>query len=833
MKKISSKIIFVIMTCSFIISLGLGSTSTFQSSKIIKKEIHDKLVFMSQSYANEFSHIFKSIEGRTETLSATTFAMFDMKNFKKDKNYIKNYQKTIEPIIDKVARTSDDIQAVYFTINPELTGEVYEIWYADKDGNGTLEKLDPDPDPDDPYIDWFYPDNKEMHWYYAPIQKGRGVWSEPYEETDINKEIISYTEPIVKDGVLIGVVGMDMDIATIKNTIENMKSYDTGYAFLLNEHYDLLIHPSFINGDNLKTIENGNLKSIVEEINQHHSGVVAYQLKGKDKLMSYARLSNGWMLVFTLSIGKIFEPIKNLTFIILVLMVLGIMLSIIIAIIFSNRFSNPLTCAVEQLKYMELGDFTKKIPEKLLNREDDLGTFIKSVNAMQHVIKDLMEKVKDESKPAKNSINFLVDITEQTQTATSQVATAIEQIVINTENEAQNKKFMEEALEKTNERLLEAQRLGHIGNWEWDIVNDKFWLSEEMCHIMGLKPKPLDFTLEMFLKSIHIEDQEIVQKTIADTLKGKGYSIEFRLIDFNGQEKWIYHRGDVIYDEENNPAGLFGISQDITEKKKALNELKKMNDNLKEMVKKEVQESRKKDAVMIYQARHARMGQMIGNIAHQWKQPLNSLNLILSNLKDAYIYDEFSKEYLDSSIYRSKKILNQMSQTIDDFRCFFKPRKAKEKFSIGNTIEFALELLEESIKRNHIEIKMQLLEDVMIYGYSNEFSQVLFNVLNNGKDALIERKIKNKEINIKVYSEKNRAVVEISNNGGCIDEKIMNKIFNPYFTTKSEEKGTGIGLYMSKMIIEEHMNGRICFQNIKEGICCKMIIPNNGVNKDG
>lgn len=264
----------------------------------------------------------------------------------------------------------------------------------------------------------------------------------------------------------------------------------------------------------------------------------------------------------------------------------------------------------------------------------------------------------------------------------------------------------------------------------------------------------------------------------------------------------------------SNNKDIKSIRYKESKKDRILHKLEKINIELENMFKKEVEENKKKEAFMIYHSRLAAMGQMIGNIAHQWRQPLNNLALILSNLQDDYKYSELSGEELEDSINKSKKIIKKMSQTIDDFRFFFKPYRNKKVFSIYKNILFTLDLMEENFKFNKIETSIDLVEDSEVYGYSSQYSQVIFNIINNSKDVFLERNIETKKIRIKIYRQNNMAVVEIRDNGGGIEEDILEKIFDPYFTTKSEGKGTGIGLYMSKTIIEKNMHGKIEFFNI-------------------
>ncbi len=226
--------------------------------------------------------------------------------------------------------------------------------------------------------------------------------------------------------------------------------------------------------------------------------------------------------------------------------------------------------------------------------------------------------------------------------------------------------------------------------------------------------------------------------------------------------------------------------------------------------------------LLIQQSRLAAMGEMIGNIAHQWRQPINALTLLLANIKDANDYHELDTAMINESTAKGQELIQKMSTTIDDFRNFFKPNRAKQNFQPWVSIEEAIKLVAESFKLNGIEIDLdKSVEPCEVMGYPNEFSQVVLNALSNAKEAIIEKKVHGK-VHIRVEKGADIATIAICDNGGGIPAEILDKVFDPYFTTK--EKGTGIGLYMSKMIMD-HMDGDIVIRNIEGGAEVLISLP--------
>jgi signal transduction histidine kinase len=254
------------------------------------------------------------------------------------------------------------------------------------------------------------------------------------------------------------------------------------------------------------------------------------------------------------------------------------------------------------------------------------------------------------------------------------------------------------------------------------------------------------------------------------------------------------------------------------EVEKKTHELKKVNENLQKLVNQKVNELREKDKALIQQSKLAAMGEMIGAIAHQWRQPLNALALNIQLLEDLAEDEEIDKETIKQYVKKSMDTIKFMSNTIDEFRNFFRKDKEKTEFDLKEIIEHTLELQKAQLKNHNIKV-IENLESVKVTGYKNELMQAFLNIISNAKDAIDERKQKENiegVIKITLKKENGNAVVIIEDNGGGISEEIKNKIFEPYFTTKEEGKGTGMGLYMVKEIVERS-NGEIKVENTDDG----------------
>jgi len=246
-------------------------------------------------------------------------------------------------------------------------------------------------------------------------------------------------------------------------------------------------------------------------------------------------------------------------------------------------------------------------------------------------------------------------------------------------------------------------------------------------------------------------------------------------------------------------------------------ELLELNSSLETRIIKAVDDLRQKDQMLILQDRRAVMGEMINNIAHQWRQPLNLLGLYIQEMSYVYEAGEFNREYLEENTRKGMEVIQHMSRTIDDFRKFFRPDKAIVDFVINHVIARTLSLIEKSFQEQGIKIVLDQEGDLMAKGFPNEYAQVLLNILMNSRDALIEQKVEDALISISTFAEGSLSVVTIADNGGGIADKVIKRIFDPYFTTKGPDKGTGIGLFMSRNIIENNMGGRLTVLNTGSG----------------
>ncbi|QOY53993.1 HAMP domain-containing histidine kinase [Candidatus Sulfurimonas marisnigri] len=251
---------------------------------------------------------------------------------------------------------------------------------------------------------------------------------------------------------------------------------------------------------------------------------------------------------------------------------------------------------------------------------------------------------------------------------------------------------------------------------------------------------------------------------------------------------------------------------------------KRINEELKNTIDEELKKSREKDKIIFTQSKLASMGEMMENIAHQWRQPLSQVNSAVLVIDDILYEKKINDSVIEEKLLEIESLTKYMSKTIDDFKDFFNKNKKREKFSLNELIEHSIYIVKGTLKSNNIEVKTYFNEKLVFNGYKNELQQAIITILNNAKFMFVHRNIFKPRITIRAEKIDDYFAITISDNAGGIDAEVISKIFEPYFTTKHKSQGAGLGLYISKMMIEESMNGKLNVKNSNGGACFEIIL---------
>ncbi len=380
-------------------------------------------------------------------------------------------------------------------------------------------------------------------------------------------------------------------------------------------------------------------------------------------------------------------------------------------------------------------------------------------------------------------------------------------------------------------------------------ISDGYWLidkdlitlevNDALCGMLGyskeemLGKKPFDFVDE--------KNAEIFKKQTSRISNTIHRSYEIELIGKNGRVVSTHFRATTLIDSSGKPWAGVAFVTDLshfkrieTELEKKTAELKQINMNLERRIDVALKERGENEQLLMQQSRLAEMGQMIAVIAHQWRQPLATLSMMVQEMEDAWDYKEIDDTYINNYVEGSLSQIQLMSTTIDDFRNFYKTKRTKEYFDIRESVESVVRIVFGYYKKRHLELIVEASEscsgNCQIFAFRNEFEHVIMNLLNNSRDAIEKHRLESPslkntgKIRIKIWRDENSHHLEIADDGGGVDDDNLEKIFNPDFTTKGD-KGTGIGLHMTRLIVERNMKGSVNAVNNGQGLTVSLVLP--------
>ncbi|SJZ91522.1 Histidine kinase-, DNA gyrase B-, and HSP90-like ATPase [Trichlorobacter thiogenes] len=350
-------------------------------------------------------------------------------------------------------------------------------------------------------------------------------------------------------------------------------------------------------------------------------------------------------------------------------------------------------------------------------------------------------------------------------------------------------------------------------------------LAETGNKVKGLEAGAVDYITKPFQReellariAVHLHNRELTKRLqeAKELLEARVEERTAELAQVNSE----LHEKALLLEEEIAERVL--AEQELHVKQ---TQLEALNRTLETRVQEELQRNREKDAMMIQQSRLAAMGEMISNISHQWRQPLNELGIMVQMLRVDYDEALLDDTKIDEFSRGCMEIIQYMSQTINTFRNFFKREQPSARFEVSTAISKTVDLVQASFQDAGIKLNLKLDSGCLIQGNANEFSQVILNLFNNARDVLVEREVATPEIAVATWLENGQIMVVVEDNAGGIPDAISGKIFDPYFTTKHKSQGVGLGLYMSKIIIEGKMAGNIDVANSSGGARFQLALP--------
>lgn len=441
MKKISYKITAAIAICSLVIALVVGIFSIAKSGSMIRVQAERNLQSVSERYAEQLDGQFGALKTKVDDLSRVVAGTVKVGELKSNPDYASQYFAGIKPVVKAFAESGGINLNMYICFSEEFArdGVLKPLMFMDADGKGFAELEIPI------RVSDMQKDKAAFGWFYQPVETGKGTWIDPYTDTTLNMKLITYSGPIIVEGKVIGLVGMDIHFEKFEEIVQGVKVYQNGYAFMLNAGQDFLSHPRFKEKDNLALVDNGDLKSVAEQMKLAPTGMIAYKDLGVANLMGFARLTNGYTLGVAVPENEVLEGMKQVVNYILAIIIAGVAIAGLVALYLGIMISRPVTALTGLMKRAEAGDLTV---ESRVKSSDEVGQLAAAFNSMLSKIRSLLSEARQMSHEVADSSNRIMQSSEEIRKVTEQVATAISELAKGAEEQAFS-------TEKGNARLMD------------------------------------------------------------------------------------------------------------------------------------------------------------------------------------------------------------------------------------------------------------------------------------------------------------------------------------------------------------------------------------------
>ncbi|WBW96357.1 methyl-accepting chemotaxis protein [Oceanirhabdus sp. W0125-5] len=418
-KKISTKISLAITVLIIISSLILSLININHTAGLLEKNALEQLGLLAESKSNEFDVLLESAESSLKSLNSLMNATFDFDKFKSDPNYVATYDDVLSEVILESMK-NNDVLSMYVVFNPEVLGFTHDVVYS-VDNESFIRNPSFK-------IEDFNPNSDKTSWFYAAKEAKKPLWLKPYPWPAYNTDLISYEIPIYEDNKLIAVLGTSFDFKIFINEINNIKVYEEGYAFLLDDNYDVLVHPNFSIDQNLSTVLNGDLKHLTDKMSKKESDIIDYEYNGDEKILSFTRVANGNIIALTVLKDEIFKEMNsNKIYMILISLVI-ILISIGVSLFLGGSISKPIIRVTELITKTEKLDLVYASEyESLIEYNDEIGTMSRALINTRKVLRTVVGTIKESSNTIDNEAANLTASSEEMSSLSENVSSVIEE----------------------------------------------------------------------------------------------------------------------------------------------------------------------------------------------------------------------------------------------------------------------------------------------------------------------------------------------------------------------------------------------------------------------
>lgn len=691
MKKIRYKILVGILICVLFVAVVIGAFSIIGSRAIIEKYAKSNILNTAEYYTSRMNENNQRIETSVKAVSNVILSTFDI-NRSKDKEYLEEYTKNIiEPITKKFSMETKGTLGVYTYLNVEMFDGIYAAWFYDDNRDGTLEKYDMTKEDRSIYLTENR--NDEYEYYFTPILDGKDLWQDPYLDSDLNMNMISYAIPIKNEEKTIGMVGIDMTFEDTEDLVKKLKVFNSGYSFLLSQQYNLIAFPEFMKtGEgkqsegsesitNLASMDNGVYKDVIKDMDKNTSGVAEFTKLGINYLLAYSHLENGQILCIAVPKNEIFKEMDKMTFFIIIVILMSLVLVLFISRIISKNISAPLESMIDDFNCASQGDLT--VEGKFLTK-DEIAKVTKSFNQMISNTRGLIYKVVKAVNTVSESAATLSFATEASKTNSKEILDAVQQI----------SRASEENSSEVENGVVQMQILGQKIH---EVTSDIAAMNEIAHETEALSEKGRIIVEELIRKSRERAEKDsnvsLSMDEVGKTSKAIT-NITQSIMDIT-QKTNLLSLNAMIESARAGEAGR-GFAVVAEEISKLANMTKDLSNTINELIK-EIQDNSDRTSILMQEAE---------KISIEQKQAVDDTNSLFTNISELInkLYDRISNTTSSSMEMDLKK--NEIVAMTENLSAISEQTAA----GIQNTI---VNIEEQTMAAEKIAVQASILKEII------------------------------------------------------------------------------------------------------------------------
>ena len=463
MKKLSYKIIVPVAIIIIIMSAVLVSFSIIMSGNNIKEEAEAKLINMAGKHANDFSNDLERISSKVKSIKSVIKSTIEAGNIDQ-LAYMNDYKANLTPTIREITKNTEGILGAYIFFNPDVVTGAHDIYFT-KDIEGNLTRQ--------PELteESYNENDAAMQWFYAPYKNGSSNWTDPfvYEAGDLSVNMVSHTSAIVIDGQFIGTVGIDLKFDDIKEQILNIHPYNTGYAYIMDEETNYLVHPD----ENIEVLDNNKINIETAQIQEKNEGLFRLNKDGQALYNGHYKLSNGWIMGVAAPVNEVMQNVDQTRNYLIIIAVIATLIAVVTMYFLGNKIAKPINLSAQITEKIADGKLNNRVPEEYQKRKDEVGTLTRSVNKMADNLAKIIGEISEIAVALSSSSQQLSASSEEISASAEEVGSAIEEVASGAEEQSAQIDETSKNVEELAEQVGSVQEMsGNMDNQADNVMNN-------------------------------------------------------------------------------------------------------------------------------------------------------------------------------------------------------------------------------------------------------------------------------------------------------------------------------------------------------------------------